>query len=252
MAIKKIHGEVIDASTLEGSNKATVQDHNPKAHTAASHSDIASTGADIDDAVAKKHTDDAAAQIATHADDDDAHHEVFTPTEHTAIGDAAPHHAKYTNGEAVSAAEAAGLALASGKNIKVISALTADQTWSGITAILTAGEDLTIGQACYMKSDGKMWKSLATVVGTMPIVALATGTIAADADGEFLLIGFFREDTVFTFTIGDMLYASEDAAGALKNAAPTTTGEQVQVVGRCFPSIHVVSFNPSLVLAEIA
>jgi len=160
------------------------------------------------------------------------------------------HHAKYTDAEAVLAVEAAGLDLASGKNIKVVSALTTNQTWSGLTAILTAGEALTIGQACYMKSGSKMWKSLATVVGTMPVVALATGTIAADAAGEFLLIGFFREDTVFNFTAGDMLYASEDTAGALKNAAPTTTGEQVQVCGKCFPSAHIIYFNPSLELVE--
>lgn len=190
--------------------------------------------------------------------------------EHTAIGDGAPHHAPYTHpgapqcsgcpnpsgryadSEAVDAIEAAGLALASGKNIKVISALTADQTWSGLTAIFTAGENLTIGQTCYMKSDGKMWKSLATATTTMPIVALATGTINAEASGEFLLIGFFREDTVFTFTVGDMLYASEDTAGALKNAAPTTATEQVQVCGKCFPSVHIIYFNPSLELVEVS
>ncbi len=168
---------------------------------------------------------------------------------HAAI--AAAHHTKYTNTEAVSAVEAAGLALASGKNIKLISALLANQTWSGWTTTLTAGEALTIGQGCYMKNDSKMWKSLATGVATMPVVALATGTIAGDAAGEFLLIGFFREDTVFNFTAGDMLYASEDTAGALKNAAPTTTGEQVEVCGKCFPSAHIIYFCPSLELVEI-
>lgn len=133
-----------------------------------------------------------------------------------------------------------------------LSALAVDQSWTGFTHVLTAGENLTIGQACYMKNDGKMWKSLATALATIPIVALATGTISADADGTFLLFGFFREDSVFTFTVGDMLYASEDTAGALKNAAPTTTGEQVQVVGKCFPSIHIIYFNPSYELVEIS
>ena len=86
----------------------------------------------------------------------------------------------------------------------------------------------------------------------MPVVALATGTIDAEAAGEFLLVGFFREDTVFDFTAGDMLYASEDAAGALKNAAPTTATEQVQVVGKCFPSAHIIYFCPSLELVEVS
>jgi len=44
-----------NSTLLEGSTKAQVQDHTPKAHNAASHSDIASSGAEIDDAVAKKH-----------------------------------------------------------------------------------------------------------------------------------------------------------------------------------------------------
>ena len=126
-----------------------------------------------------------------------------------------------------------------------------NQTWTGVVATLTAGENLTIGQTCYMKNDGKMWKSLATAAATMPVMALATGTIGANNDGVFLLLGYFREDAVFNFTAGDMLYASEDAAGALKNAAPTSAGEQVQVCGKCFPSAHIVYFNPSLELVEI-
>lgn len=144
------------------------------------------------------------------------------------------------------------LVLASGKRLEIVAALAGDQSWSGIVGDFTAGENLTIGQTCYMESDGKMWKSLATVVGSMPVVAIATGTIDAEATGEFLLLGFFREDTVFTFTVGDMLYASEDTAGALKNAAPTSTGEQVQVCGKCFPSVHVIYFCPSLELVEVA
>lgn len=40
----------------------------------------------------------ADALIATHASDDDAHHAVFTPAQHTAIGDGSPHHAAVTIG----------------------------------------------------------------------------------------------------------------------------------------------------------
>ena len=40
----------------------------------------------------------ADALIATHASDDDAHHAVFTPAQHTAIGDGSPHHAAVTVG----------------------------------------------------------------------------------------------------------------------------------------------------------
>jgi len=40
----------------------------------------------------------ADALIATHASDDDAHHAVFTPAQHTDIGDGSPHHAAVTIG----------------------------------------------------------------------------------------------------------------------------------------------------------
>jgi hypothetical protein len=158
----------------------------------------------------------------------------------------------YTDAEAVAAVEAAGLALASGKNIKIVAVLTSDQTWSGITVTLTAGENLTIGQTCYMKIDGKMWKAKADAAATMPVIALATGTINANASGVFLLMGFFREDNVFNFTVGAMLYGSDTTAGALTETRPADTGEQVQCVGKCFPSAHIILFNPSYELVEIS
>ena len=62
--------------------------HHDEAHTLASHTTKAH--AELSDAPAN------------------AHHTAFTPADHTAIGDAAPHHVKYTNAEAVAAVAAAG------------------------------------------------------------------------------------------------------------------------------------------------
>lgn len=152
--------------------------------------------------------------------------------------------------EAVSAVEAAGLALASGKNIKVVQALTADHTWSGLTATMTAGTGLTIGQAVYVGGDSKMEKALATGTATMPAIALATGTISENATGEFLMQGFFRDDT-WNWTIGGLLYVDEDTAGALTQTLPAGAGEQVQVVGIAI-SADIIYFSPSFELVEIA
>lgn len=155
--------------------------------------------------------------------------------------------------EAVAAAEAAGLALSSGKNIKLIANLTADNTWSGISAVLQAGENLTITELVYVKAaDGKMWKAQANAAATMPAIAMATGTINANAWGEFLLLGFFRDDGTLTFTLGDMLYVSDTAAGAFDNVLPADVGEQVQVIGKCLITTHIIYFNPSLELVEIS
>lgn len=127
----------------------------------------------------------------------------------------------------------------------------ANQSWSGITATLQAGEILTIGQSVYMKNDGKMWRSDANQVTTMPVVALATAGMAADAYGVFLLLGFFREDAVFNFGVAGVLYASAAAVGALTTAAPAGAGDQVQVCGQCFPSAHIIYFHPDLTLVEL-
>ena len=103
-------------------------------------------------------------------------------------------------------------------------ALGTDHTWSGSTAPMTAGTALTIGQAVYVGSaDSKMEKAIATGASTMPAIALATGTISENASGEFLLQGFFRDDT-WTWSIGGSLYISKDTAGALTQTKPSASG----------------------------
>ena len=166
--------------------------------------------------------------------------------------DVAAHHAKYLNAEAVAAAEAAGLALATGKNIKLIGNLTADQTWSGLTAVLQAGEEITRTELVYVKNDGKMWLAQSDAAVTMPAIAMFTGAnLAVDAWGEFLLLGFYREDALLTFTLGDMLYVSDTVAGAFDNVIPADVGEQVQVLGKCLITTHIIYFNPGLDLVVV-
>ena len=143
-----------------------------------------------------------------------------------------------------------GLALASGKNVKLIQALTVDHTWSGITAVLTAGAALTIGQAVYVgAADSKMELADADGANTMPCVALATGSIAENATGEFLLFGFFRDDT-WTWTRGGLLYAGNNP-GDLVQTAPAGAGDQVQVIGIAVTD-KIIFFCPSLELVEIS
>lgn len=205
-----------------------------------------------------KYTDgEAVAAMGAKADDNPLHHdraEEWGAAEHTAIGDAAPHHARYTDGEAgtagVAAVEAAGLALASGKNIKIIQALTVDFTWSGLTAVMTAGIALILPQAVYVGADGKMEKALAAAAATMPAIALATGSISENAAGEFLLQGFIRDD-LWDWTPGGLLYVSKSVGGALTQTLPAASGEQVQVVGVAITA-DIIYFSPSFELVEIS
>lgn len=158
--------------------------------------------------------------------------------------------APYADADAVSAVEAAGLALASGKNIKLIASLIADLTWSGKTAVLQAGEEITATELVYVKNDGKVWLAKSDAAGTMPAIAMCcNATVAVDAWGEFLLLGFYRDDTLLTFVLGDMLYVSDTVGGAFDNVLPAG-GDQVQVIGKCLVSTHIIEFNPSLELVE--
>ena len=124
-----------------------------------------------------------------------------------------------------------------------------DHTASGLKASFTAGENLVFGNCCYLKSDGKMWKSQADASATMPIMAMALATINADASGEFLIYGIVRDDT-WNWTVGGLIYAYDDASGALIQTAPSDAGDQVQVVGVATHADRML-FNPNLELVEI-
>lgn len=127
--------------------------------------------------------------------------------------------------------------------------LSVDHGWHGIAAILTAGENLAIGDVGYIKNDGKVWKADANAAATMPVIVLATGTIAADAEGEFLLSGYMRDDS-WDWTVGGLTYC-DTTAGALTQTAPAGSGDQVQVVGVAITA-DIILFNPSYVLVEIS
>lgn len=126
----------------------------------------------------------------------------------------------------------------------------ADHAFSGITSTLTAGENLAITDVCYRKSDGKMWKADASAIATSSAIAIALGTINADATGSFGMIGYFRDDSAYNWTVGGLLYLSE-TAGAIVQTAPVTTASVTQVLGVAMTA-DIIYFNPSLVQVEHA
>lgn len=128
--------------------------------------------------------------------------------------------------------------------------LPVDHTWTGNVAEMTAGAALTIGQACYVGGDSKMEKADADAAASMPVMALATASIAENAAGQFLLQGFFRDDT-WDWAIGGIIYASLTAGGLTQDVSGYTAGDQVQVVGIAV-SADIIYFNPSFELVEIS
>lgn len=134
--------------------------------------------------------------------------------------------------------------------IRFVQSLDCDCNWAGPTAVMTAGTALTFGQAvCVGAADSKMEKALASAIATMPCIAVAVATIAENADGEFLLNGFIRDDS-WDLTPNGLIFIDRTTAGVLTQTAPATTGDQVQSVGVAITA-DIIYFCPSLVLAEV-
>lgn len=119
----------------------------------------------------------------------------------------------------------------------------ADHTWTGETITATAGENLTIGQVAYQKSDGKFWKTDADAVATAKgLLLMATASISADASGVFLKCGFLRDDD-FAWTIGAELFLDTATAGGMTETAPSGTDDVVRLVGYAWTA-DIVRFDP--------
>jgi hypothetical protein len=124
-----------------------------------------------------------------------------------------------------------------------------DHSVSGLTTTLNTGTTgFTIGQVAYIDSTGDAVPADADASTTMPVVAMATGTISGSSSGSFLLKGFVRDDT-WAWNPGGLIYAST-TAGGLTQTAPSGTGDQVQIVGWAI-SADVMFFDPQLVTAEV-
>lgn len=124
-----------------------------------------------------------------------------------------------------------------------------DDTWNGIVINATAGENVAKNDVCYLKSDGKWWKADAdNETDAKAMLAMATGTINAEAAGDFLLQGFMRDDGSFAYTAGAILYLSL-TAGAPTSTIPPTLGDFIRVVGWAY-SADVIYFNPTATYVE--
>lgn len=126
-------------------------------------------------------------------------------------------------------------------------ASTADVTASGVKVSLTAGENLVFGDACYVKSDGKLWKGDADAIATSGVIALALATISTDAAGDFLMLGIARNDA-WNWTVGGDIYLST-TAGALTQTAPSGTDDVIQILGKATHADRMY-WNPQLVQVE--
>lgn len=128
---------------------------------------------------------------------------------------------------------------------------TSDHTYNGKIETQTAGENLVIGDVCYLKSaDGKFWKCDADAEATSAgMIRMATTSISADAAGVFLIEGYIRDDTWNWAAVGEELYISV-TPGNPTETAPTGDGDIQRIMGHA-QSADIIYFNPSQAYVEV-
>jgi len=112
---------------------------------------------------------------------------------------------------------------------------------------LTAGESLVDGDLCYLKSDGKMWKTSRSATTTIAgFLAICTETISADGTGDFLHAGIY---TTTGLTVSNILFV-DTMSGDWTGTKPSTTGDLVRIIGYSLSTTELY-FNPDGLYFEI-
>lgn len=144
------------------------------------------------------------------------------------------------------------------KAILVDAVLASDHTWTGSIQSVTAGEELTIGETAYLKSDGKYWLANADAEVTADTkLVMATTTISGDATGIVLLpsaLSFFRDDSTTEWTItaaGDTMFLSTTGGELTNDVSGYTTGDIVRICGY-METATVLNFDVDKTFVEVA
>jgi hypothetical protein len=90
-----------------------------------------------------------------------------------------------------------------------------------------------------------MWKANAGAIATMPVAGLVMQAGTTGSAANFLLRGFYRDDSLYNWTIGGYIYMS-GTAGLLSQTQPVTTDGVVQVLGLAIPNADTIYFSPDL------
>lgn len=136
--------------------------------------------------------------------------------------------------------------LAENASVVLPTTLSADGKYGGIVVSGTAGEALSFGQVCYLKStDTKWYKALGS--GTSTSIG-QLGCCVQDSSGTttILLYGNVRADAIYgtTLTVGQQQYISGVTAGSITPTLSGTTDYVIRVVGFATGTTSIL-FNPS-------
>jgi hypothetical protein len=133
-------------------------------------------------------------------------------------------------------------------DIKLDNVLSGDETWSGIIISVTSGSAFTVGEVCFLASDGK-WDKVdgilnGTDVGFKAQLGIALATAGGvDETKEMLIYGKVRSAVFPSLTIGSPAYLA-DTAGTIIVAQPSTANFAIRIVGYAITAEDLL-FNPS-------
>lgn len=144
-----------------------------------------------------------------------------------------------------------GFDLLDGAAIDLEETLGTDHTYTGITCLGTAAVDLAVAEVVYLNSAGKWDKVDADAAGTTNgLLGIVTVAITANNTGRILLIGFYRDDSWATLTIGGWMYV-HTVAGDISQTAPSASGDQIRKVGVA-AAAAIIWFCPDHTVIEVA
>lgn len=127
-----------------------------------------------------------------------------------------------------------------------------DLNSNGITAELTCGATIAIGDLCYLSSTSDFRMELAADNSSPDPTGLLGIALDSGTNGQvrtFLLYGIYTESSIFS--AGELYYISSTAGRVDHTAIPATTGDIVRVIGYGLTTTTMM-FNPSSSWVEVA
>ena len=126
-----------------------------------------------------------------------------------------------------------------------ITAAPANDTASGMTCELQAGEAVDYGEMVYLAADGMVNLTDADAVATSLCMAVCveSGNVANEATGTFLLHGFIEHEFNFA-TVGAPVFLDTATPGAVTLTAPSGENDCIVIVG-IVKAADCLYFNPN-------
>ena len=130
-----------------------------------------------------------------------------------------------------------------------------------VLASQTAGENLTIGNVCYLRTNGKWFQANATQVSSGDgLLGIALNTASTSGGVDILIRGIIGTNINMLKSVssgtGQPIYLNTDS-GTMSQTAPSSENNIVRILGHYINLVfgetakYVISFNPDSIWLEL-